>query len=309
MSNYSESDETGDIGIDLVSLTVKRELSWIFREQPKNDLGIDGHIEIVNENRESTGRLIAAQVKTGSSYFKHEKENGYIFYGDNKHLKYWLHHSLPVVIILCDERNDTCYWVEVTRTNVGDTHNGWKILVPKNQIINHTSKRKLISIAGMPQHTDIVELTLFRFLNEKYHKYSAFGRLDICPLMYEPRDFMYFTCMGELERTSEYVYVAHHYDIYEKFSITHLDEFISWRELNISTCGHSKDKPKLFVFVISESKEKLVLPNEVVSRINGCEGVNIFRLLYTYSDMASPIDGKFYTLTELSETNEEIYMY
>lgn len=309
MSNYSESDKTGDIGVDLVSLKVKRELSWIFREQPKNDLGIDGHIEIVNENREGTGRLIAAQIKTGKSYLKYEKEDGYVFYGENKHLKYWLLHSLPVIIIICDEQSDVCCWVEVTRTNVEDTRCGWKILVPKNQTINHESKSRLVSIAGMPQHSDIVELALFKFLSEKYHKYSEYGRLDICPLMYEPRDFMYFTCMGELEKTSEYVYVAHHYDIYEEFSISHLDKFISWRDLNISSCGHSQDKPRLFVFVISESKEKLALSEEVVCRMNSCEGIDVFRLLYTYSDMLSPTDGKFYTLTELGETNEEIYMY
>jgi Domain of unknown function (DUF4365) len=57
MTKYEKEDETGDIGIDIVSMKMKREFSWIFREQPKNDLGIDGHIEVVSHERHGTGRL------------------------------------------------------------------------------------------------------------------------------------------------------------------------------------------------------------------------------------------------------------
>lgn len=308
MSKYSETDETGDIGVDIVSLKVKKEFSWIFREQVKNDLGIDGHIEIINDSREGTGRLIAAQIKTGASYFENEKQDGYVFYGKSKHLKYWLLHSLPVIIILCDEKNDICYWVEVTRTNVHETASGWSILVPKNQILNNENKKRLTFIAGMPQHSDIVELALFKFLSEKYSKYSKFGRLDICPPFDEPRDFMYFTCLGMLEKSSEFVFVAHHYDIYEEFSIEHLEKFVAWRDLNMSSCGYQDDeKPRLFVFIISESKDKLLKYNEIISLAN--LNIEIFRLLYKYSDMISPNDGKLYYLVELDDKNQEIYMY
>lgn len=309
MSNYSESDEMGDIGIDLVSLKVRKEFSWIFREQQKSDLGIDGHIEVVNENREGTGRLIAVQIKTGDSYFKNNKDNGYVFYGDNKHLKYWLLHSLPVIIILCDARSEVCYWEEVTRTNIDNTPHGWKITIPNSQVINHDSKEKLSLIAGMPQHSDIVELALFKFLSEKYHKYSNFGRLDICPLMYEPHDFMYLTCMGEFEKTSEFVYIAHHYDIYEDFSEIHLDKFIKWRELNILSCGHSGLKPRLFIFVISDDIKKLVLAEAIIKKINNNSGVEVFRLLYAYFYMGVTSNRKIYSLTELDENNEQICMY
>lgn len=161
----------------------------------------------------------------------------------------------------------------------------------------------------MPQHSDIVELALFKFLNEKYHKYSNTGRLDICPLMETPRDFMYFTCMGEFEKTSEYVFIAHHYDIYENFSEVHLKKFISWRDLNISSWCHSSDNPALFVFVISENKENLILSDDIINIVNNNADIHIFRLLYRYSDMSSPTDGKFYYLIEINDKNEEIYMY
>ncbi|MCR5891121.1 MULTISPECIES: DUF4365 domain-containing protein [Burkholderia] len=309
MAKYEKEDEIGDIGIDIVSMKTRREFSWIFREQPKNDLGIDGHIEIVSDERNGTGRLIAVQVKTGKSYFKNEREDVYVFHGNNKHLRYWLLHSLPVIIILCDEATDTCYWVEVTRSNVIQTDSAWKIHIPKAQILDKKFKSKLISIAGMPQHSDIVELALFKFLSEKYHKSSEYGRLDVCPLMHEPHDFMYFTCMAEFEKTSEYVYIAHHYDIYQNFSISMLEKFISWRALNISTCGHHKNVPKLFVFVISDRKDNLHIPNEIIARARDAGGVEIFRLVYSYMNMVAPEDGRFYNLTELDDSNEEIFMY
>lgn len=298
MPNYAISDETGDLGIDLVSLQVRRFFSWIFREQQKNDLGIDGHIEIVDENREGTGRLIALQVKAGDSYFKNETDSGYFFYGKNKHLKYWLQHSLPVIIVLCDPKKDICYWVPVTESGIEYTDSGWKILVPKKQILNEASKNKLISIAGMPQHSDIVELALFKYLSDKYHKYSEYGRLDIVPLMYEPRDFMYFTCMAEFEKTSEIVYIAHHYDIYELFSIEHLKEFLRWREMNMYSCGHLDPVPKLYIYAITENKSKLVFSDEVIELLSNSKHVELIRLFYSYHDKFPSHNGKYYDLLE-----------
>ncbi|WP_354387037.1 DUF4365 domain-containing protein [Vibrio owensii] len=308
MPSYFESEEVGDIGIDLVSLLVKRSLSWIFREQPKNDLGIDGHIEIVNDQREGTGRLLAAQIKAGNSFFKHETEIGFTFYGKNKHLQYWLLHSLPVILILCDIESDTCYWVEISRTSVEHTDKGWKVLVPKHQVLDIESKQQLIDIAGMPQHTDIVELSLFRFLNEKYHKYSKTGRLDICPLMHEPRDFMYFTCLAEFEKSSEIVFIAHHYDIYEDFSTNHVEKYLSWRDMNKSY-GDKGVATKLLIFHISDSKEKLVTSEEINELVERSDNIEICGLLYSHSSLADPKDGKFYSLTEFDDAGEEIYFY
>jgi hypothetical protein len=214
---YSESDQIGDLGIDLVSTTIKRDFSWIFREQLKNDLGIDAHIEITNEARQSTGRIVAAQIKTGASYFKEEDADGFIFRGEKKHLSYWLNHSLPVIVILCDLLTSKCYWVEVNRTNVTELDSGWKILVPKAQILIKEKRDKLIAIAGSPQHPDIVELLLFKFLQEKYNKYSK-NKIDICPLMLEPRDFHYYTCLADISGYDGEIYVAHHYDLYRPIS-------------------------------------------------------------------------------------------
>jgi hypothetical protein len=56
-------------GVFGVGQIVERDLRWIFREQHEQDYGIDAHIEVCNSEG-PTGRLIAAQIKAGKSYFR-----------------------------------------------------------------------------------------------------------------------------------------------------------------------------------------------------------------------------------------------
>jgi hypothetical protein len=55
-------DPTERLGVAEVGQIVQRDLSWIFREQPAFDVGIDAHLEQVDENF-PTGKLIGAQIK------------------------------------------------------------------------------------------------------------------------------------------------------------------------------------------------------------------------------------------------------
>ena len=50
---------------------------WIFRSQP-SDYGIDAEIELVADD-EATGRLIAAQIKSGASYLRRKTTDGYVY--------------------------------------------------------------------------------------------------------------------------------------------------------------------------------------------------------------------------------------
>jgi hypothetical protein len=59
---------TERIGVSAIEHVVVSELSWIFREQPIVDMGIDAHIELVDETYRPTGQLIGAQIKTGASH-------------------------------------------------------------------------------------------------------------------------------------------------------------------------------------------------------------------------------------------------
>lgn len=303
---YDETSETGDLGINIVSGHFLKKFTWIFREQIKNDLGIDAHIEITNERREGTGRIIGAQIKAGPSYFQEPTKNGFIFRGKSKHLDYWLNHSLPVIIILCDTITEICYWVEVNRTNVIELSKGWKIVVPRSQIIDIKERKKFVAIAGGPQHPDIVELLIFKFLQEKYHRYSE-NQIDICPLLHEPRDFHYFTCLANITNIEGVVYVAHYYDLYQDFSKKDIDKFISWRELNSSSCGHSDVLPNLFILLVSERKEKLLINAEIQKAISQSQKVTFIRLLYDNKPFLE--NRRFYSLTEIDKEGNEIYNY
>ncbi|MEK5104954.1 DUF4365 domain-containing protein [Cytobacillus sp. FSL M8-0252] len=137
----------GSKGVNLVERAVMDELCWIFREQPTQDYGIDGHMEVVDDEF-VTGRLIALQIKAGSSYLKEENSIGYIFRGKMEHYNYWTNHSLPVVLVLCDLDNETIYWETINDETVEKiSESSWKVIVPKNQILDKSSLNTLKKIA------------------------------------------------------------------------------------------------------------------------------------------------------------------
>lgn len=130
----SDNSKTDRIGVQIVG--EQFELSgYIFREQSISDYGIDAQVELVDGDN-VTGKLIALQIKSGDSWFKEESEEAYVFRGDKKHLEYWLDHSLPVLIVLCDTKSRQCFWQSITPANVIYTLKAWKISIPKYQRIN-----------------------------------------------------------------------------------------------------------------------------------------------------------------------------
>lgn len=137
----------GSMGVNLVERAVMEELGWIFREQPTQDYGIDGHMEVVDDEF-VTGRLIAIQIKAGSSYLKEENSTGFIFRGKMEHYNYWTNHSLPVVLVLCDLHSQTCYWEQINEDTVEIvSESSWKVIVPKEQILDKTALHHLKNIA------------------------------------------------------------------------------------------------------------------------------------------------------------------
>src|SRR6056297_1843850 len=138
-----ESHITERIGIHKVALCFLEKFGWIEREQYVADYGIDTQIEIV-ERGKPTGLLYCIQVKAGTSYLKYGGEETIVHYTDEKHVKYWLNHSLPVLLIIYDPESETKYWGFVTRNNVAQTEKGWKVNVPKeNKLDNEESKDKI----------------------------------------------------------------------------------------------------------------------------------------------------------------------
>lgn len=141
---YDKCASTDRIGVQTVGLLFGKH-GYIFREQSTVDCGIDAQIELVSGNNAS-GKLIAVQIKSGSSWFKEKNDIGYVYRGKREHLEYWLNHSQPVIIVLCDIESNLVYWQAISKHIVEYTPKGWKVTVPYQQQIN----------AGM--HTDLCNL-------------------------------------------------------------------------------------------------------------------------------------------------------
>lgn len=115
-------------------------LSWAFREQPTSDFGIDAQAEKLDSDGLGTGKLIALQIKSGSSYFK-RRGNNYVYYGDDRHRDYWLKHSLPVFIVLHDPASKLTLWQKVEQHLIEEGTNGrWSITIPAKQTLDKSNE-------------------------------------------------------------------------------------------------------------------------------------------------------------------------
>jgi len=142
----SDTEQTNRLGVNLLGQRVL-EAGHVFREQSISDFGIDAQIE-VRDGTKATGRLIAAQIKAGPSYFSKQDENGFWHYVSDRHRDLWINHSLPVILVLCDVDERVCYYEIVSDETCVRTANGWKILVSKNKKITTDSSLDLASIAS-----------------------------------------------------------------------------------------------------------------------------------------------------------------
>lgn len=125
------------------------ENGWLFREQTTHDWGIDVHVEIVEDQR-PTGKLIAMQIKTGLSFFEEEVDAAYVFRTDDKHIAYWVGHSMPVVLVLYNPETEQAFLQHVSRETVENTGKGWKLFVPKVDIFDNPN-RCLTALAALTQ--------------------------------------------------------------------------------------------------------------------------------------------------------------
>ncbi len=148
------------IGVSAVGQVVQSEIAWIFREQVTSDYGIDAQIEVV-DGRNVTGKLIAAQIKSGTSYFR-RTTGGWWFYPKANHLEYWLDHSLPVIVVFYEPETKKSYWESVEPDKLRTTSKGGKkLLIPEAKELSKTSKPELAGLAdGSPYELRIRQLRL-----------------------------------------------------------------------------------------------------------------------------------------------------
>jgi hypothetical protein len=136
-------EQTGLVGVNVVEGIFLKDFGWLFRPQTFSDWGVDAHVE-VKVNGRATGRLLALQIKSGPSYFEHEKKDHYVYYGKGKHLWYWQNNSLPVALVLHNPETDETLWVRIEPWNVKHgKKGGWSIKVPKANVLNKAAKAEL----------------------------------------------------------------------------------------------------------------------------------------------------------------------
>lgn len=165
MGRYSPTER---IGVNAVEDIVLRELGWIFREQPVVDMGIDAHIEFVEDNN-PTGKLIALQIKTGASHF-HDSKDTLVYYGNLAHLNYWSNHSLPVLLVAHLPETGKTYWIKIDIDEVSRTSHGWKISIPKTNIFGDATRRQLrSSFEGTPVQQRLRKLLIDEPLMRHIH--------------------------------------------------------------------------------------------------------------------------------------------
>ncbi|GAA3082983.1 DUF4365 domain-containing protein [Streptomyces rectiviolaceus] len=163
MMRRKPSAKVASIGVTQTQLAVEARLGWLFREQPTEDYGIDAHAEVVDADS-VRGRLLALQIKSGSSWFREQGRGGWWFRPDAEHVQYWTNHSLPVAVVLYHPERERCYWQLVSReTLIKTSRGGWKLLVPEAQVLDESARAALSQAAEGDAYTlRIRELQLAR---------------------------------------------------------------------------------------------------------------------------------------------------
>lgn len=146
----SELPRTDRLGVSKLDYYFSSH-GWLFREQLTHDHGIDAQVEIVAKGR-PTGSLIAIQIKSGLSYFSEQTDTGFVYRTDDRHVNYWSKHALPVIVVIHDPQEDVLYWQHVSDETAVRTGQGWKIDVPKSNVLTDRSLAALSRLTQPPSY-------------------------------------------------------------------------------------------------------------------------------------------------------------
>lgn len=105
-------------GLDRISTVVHEEMRCLFREITKDDVGIDGEIEVLapkadGRGYETTGGFIKVQSKSGATYVKENTSTSFSTPVEEGDLKYWYSVTYPVIFVVYHPDDDRLYWKDV----------------------------------------------------------------------------------------------------------------------------------------------------------------------------------------------------
>lgn len=145
LPKVNKKNFTSDSGVNFVATVVNDELGWIFRKNNnETDYGIDGYIDIVTEEGEVTGQSFAVQIKSGQSFFKQRSSNGYVYYGESKHLNYYRNQQLPLLLIIFSPPDSKCLFGLFDELAIEPSGSGWKVNIKNQNIFGAQSKDALL---------------------------------------------------------------------------------------------------------------------------------------------------------------------
>lgn len=94
-------------------------MGCIWREQEKDDIGLDGEIELCRPRDDGgdglvgTGKIVKVQSKSGSSYVIRDTAASFASPVAEKDLHYWAGCNVPVIYVVYHPDDDALYWKDV----------------------------------------------------------------------------------------------------------------------------------------------------------------------------------------------------
>jgi hypothetical protein len=109
----SDSVLCGEEGINFVQKRVL-EMGFIWHQRGQVDAGIDGTIELRNEETgEALNSIIQVQSKATRGRFTAETQGGLEYTCDERDLDYWLRGNAPVILVVSRPSTEEGYWISV----------------------------------------------------------------------------------------------------------------------------------------------------------------------------------------------------
>jgi hypothetical protein len=106
------SDMIGARGVNLIERRIL-EMGFLWYPSGSVEAGIDGRLEIRNEDAEVTNCIVSVQSKATDGTFEGETETELTFTCSERDLRYWLKGNLPVILVYSRPRTDEAYWLSL----------------------------------------------------------------------------------------------------------------------------------------------------------------------------------------------------
>jgi hypothetical protein len=112
LKRIGQGDITGALGVNIVERRVL-EMGFLWYPSGGVEAGIDGRLEIRNEDAEVTNLIISVQSKATNGAFDGETDTEFTYTCTERDLRYWLRGNLPVILVCSRPKTDEAYWLSV----------------------------------------------------------------------------------------------------------------------------------------------------------------------------------------------------